>query len=130
MPREDPAALVKLSQAIGRQHTKPGVNSPITDNVVKMMDYTQRATLTADLQDQIDALTAELQEKTGQRDQLLGISEGQNAQSKGTTLFETLQIRDLLLAANRGNEEALEPWGFSVVIGTATSPSRKPKPTA
>jgi hypothetical protein len=53
------------------------------------------------------------------------LADGQNAQSKGTTLFETLQIRDLLLAVNRGNEETLEQWGFDVAVGSTSAPKKK-----
>ena len=130
VPREDRPALIKLALAIAKQHGKAGVNSPITDKVVKMTDYSTRANDAAALQTEIEDLEATLQQKVGQRDQLLGFSEGQNAQTKGTTLFETLQIRDLLLAVNRGNEEGLEPWGFDVVVGSASAPKKKntPKP--
>jgi hypothetical protein len=126
VPRDDPAALVKLSLGIVKQHTKAGTASPITDGVVKMTDYAKRANDASALQE-IEELQADLQQKIGKRDQLLGLAEGQNAQTKGTTLFETLQIRDLLLAVNRGTEEALEPWGFTVTVGSAAAPVRKKK---
>jgi hypothetical protein len=125
VPRSEPAALTKLALAVGEQLAKAGTASPITEGVVKMADYTKRANDAAALQTEIEDLEAQLQQKVGQRDQMLGIAEGQNAQTKGTMLFETLQIRDLLLAVNRGNEEALEPWGFNVVVGSAAAPKRK-----
>jgi polyphosphate kinase 2 (PPK2 family) len=108
-----------------KQHTKAGTASPITDGVVKMTDYAKRTIDASALQEEIEEVQAELQQKVAKRDQLLGLLEGQNAQTKGTTLFEILQIRDLLLAVNRGNEEALEAWGFTVVVGSAAAPKRK-----
>ena len=128
VPRDDRPALIKLALAIVKQHGKAGTASPITDGVVKMTDYTTRATAAAALQIDIEDLDRTLQQKVGQRDQLLGMADGQNAQTKGTTLFETLQIRDLLLAVNRGNEEGLEPWGFDVVVGSAAAPKKKNSP--
>ncbi len=130
VPRDDAAKLVELCLAITKQHTKAATASPITDGVVKMSDYVKRTNDTATLQGEIEELQTELQQKIGKRDQLLGISEGQNAQTRGTALFETLQIRDLLLAVNRSNEEALEPWGFTVAVGSAAAPVRKSKANA
>jgi len=127
VPREDRPALIKLALAIVKQHGKAGTASPITDGVVKMADYLTRATDAAALQGDIEDLERTLEQKVGKRDQLLGMADGQNAQTKGTTLFETLQIRDLLLAVNRGNEEGLEPWGFDVVVGSASAPKKKEK---
>jgi hypothetical protein len=127
VPRNEPTDLIRLATGIGKQHTKLATASPITDAVVKMSDYITRTNNAAALQQTIEELQAQLQNKVGERDQLLGISEGQNAQSGGTLLFDTLKIRDLLLALNRGNEEALSPWSFNVVVGTAAAPKRKPK---
>ena len=76
-------------------------------------------------QKEIRELETALQPKYGARDRLLGIAEGQNAQSEGTLYFEALRIRGLLLASFRGNEEELETWGFSVKIGTARTGARK-----
>ena len=127
VPRDDRPSLIKLALAVVKQHEKLGANSPIVDGVVKMLDYKDRITQAAALQIEIEELEATLQEKTGACDQLLGLAEGQNAQTKGTTLFETLQIRDLLLAVNRGNEETLETYGFTVSVGSAAAPKRKAK---
>ena len=125
VPHGEPEALIKLGQDVCKQHAKLATASPISDGVVKMSDYIKRINDAASLQTAIDELAAALQEKTGLRDQLLGMAQGQNSQSRGTVLFETMQIRDLLLAVNRGNEEELEPWGFSVTIGSAAAPKRK-----
>ena len=127
VPREDRPALIKLALAIIKQHGKAGAASPITDKLLDMVDYTDRANQAASLQSDIEDLERTLQTKVGLRDQLLGLADGQNAQTKDTTLFETLQIRDLLLAVNRGNEEGLEPWGFDVVVGSASAPKKKDK---
>jgi hypothetical protein len=56
------------------------------------------------------------------------MADGQNAQSKGTTLFETLQIRDLLLAVKRGNEETLETWASRWWSATPLRPRIRNRP--
>ena len=41
-----------------------------------------------------------------------------------------LKLRDLLLALNRGQENALEPWGFTVILCSAAAPQRRAKDAA
>ena len=125
VPVENPSSLIGLCLAIVKRHKKPGSTSPITDDSVKIDEFESKAKEAGTLQTEIDDMERTLQEKIGQRDQLLGIADGQNSQTKGTLHFETLQIRDILLGANRGNENALEPWGFGVVLGEAKSPKKK-----
>lgn len=98
--------------------------------VLDAEDYAKRADAVAKLQADIESLTRELDQKTGARDQELGIADGQNSQTAGTLLFETLKPRNALLAENRGNEDALEPWGFDVAVGSARSPVPPKKPAA
>ena len=128
VPRGNPADLVKLTLGIVKQHKKLAANSPITNAVVNMAAFEARANQADVLEQDIESLERELQEKVGKRDQLLGIADGQNAQTEGSLLFETLKIRDLLLAVNRGNEQALEPWTFNVVVGSAAARKSKVAP--
>lgn len=130
LPSGDPAAYVALLLAIVAQHKKLATDSPITAQVVDMTAFETRAKQAAALQAEIVELERQLQEKVGARDELLGLAPGQTSQSKGTLLFEVAQIRDLLLAVHRGNENALEPWGFKVVVGTAKSPGKTKTPPA
>jgi hypothetical protein len=57
----------------------------------------------------------------------LGIAKGQSVRSEGTGLNLIAKARDLLLALNMGKENALEPFGFTVVVGSAAAPVKKPK---
>lgn len=56
---------------------------------------------------------------------LLGMGKGQNIRTEGTGLSLTAKMRDLLLVVNKGAENALEPWGFNVVVGSAAAPKKK-----
>jgi hypothetical protein len=56
---------------------------------------------------------------------LLGLATGQNSRTEGTGLTLAVKMRDLLLALNRDQENALEPWGFTVVVGSAAPPKKK-----
>lgn len=117
-------SMLALFQSIVKQHKKLGNSSPITEGVIKIAAFEQRATQAASLQTEIEELQAVLTQKIGERDTLIGTADGQNSSTSGTLYFETLQIRDFLLAVSRGNEQALESWGFSVVVGTAKLPNR------
>jgi len=78
----------------------------------------------------MEGISRRLEDLTGKRNQMLGISQGQNSQTEGTLLFEIKRVRDLLLGASRGNEKALEPWGFDVTVGEAKAPTRKEQKSA
>jgi hypothetical protein len=65
-----------------------------------------------------------------QSSRMLGVAKGQTRRTDGTGLNVALKLRDLLLALNRGQENALEPWGFTVIIGSAAAPKRRAKDKA
>jgi len=46
-------------------------------------------------------------------------------ETPGTVYNLLTSIRNILLESYRGNEEALQEWGFDVIVGTAKSPVRK-----
>jgi hypothetical protein len=68
----------------------------------------------------------ELLERSNQR---LGLAAGQTTRTPGTGVNLATQVRDLLLALNPGSENALEPFGYQVTVGTAANPKPKPKGT-
>ena len=56
----------------------------------------------------------------------LGVAKGQSIRSDGTGLNRVAKARALLLALNLGKENALEPFGFKVVVGSASAPKKQP----
>lgn len=120
----DPAALVELARKIAERQASASSSKAIAAEI-DVVAFMTMASKASTLQAEIDTLARALDEKTELRDRALGIAEGQNSQSEGTLLFEILRIRDLLLGASRGNEKALEPWGFNVSVGEAKSPTKK-----
>jgi hypothetical protein len=69
-----------------------------------------------------DRKAQELNEQAGLA---LGLGKGQTLRTPDTGMNHVTVIRDLLLAEYAGQENALEPFGFQVVVGTAASPKRK-----
>jgi hypothetical protein len=125
----DPAALVKLALSIVSRQNSDNASKAVAAEI-DLAAFTQKTTQVNGWQAEIEKYSRLLEELTGKRNQMLGISEGQNSQTEGTLLFEIMRVRDLLLGASRGNEKALEPWGFDVTVGEAKAPTRKAQKTA
>jgi len=120
----DPVSLVKLAKSITTRQASEGASKAVAAEI-DMVTLTRNTALADEIQNKIEKLTRETEELVGTRNQLLGIAAGQTSQTEGTLLFEIMRIKDLLLGASRGNEKALEPWGFNVTLGEAKSPARK-----
>jgi len=125
----DAAVLVKLALAILSRQNSTNASRAVTAEI-DMTAFADKASKVKGWQEEIEKYSRLLEELTGKRNQMLGISEGQNSQTEGTLLFEIMRIRDLLLGASRGNEKALEPWGFDVTVGEAKAPTRKTQKSA
>ena len=79
---DDPAALVNLISAIAAKQAE--TNNKAVVAVIDTASFATRAAATATLQEDIETLDRQLQEKTGDRDRQLGIAEGQSSQTAGT----------------------------------------------
>lgn len=116
---KNPDELIALAKSIGAKHTADGAGSPLTS--LNMADLTVKTT-TADTQNQASATAyrnAEL--ATQNRD----IALGADRSTQGTVSYYVTAVRDLLLALNKGNEQKLGDWGFTV----DQSPAARPKTT-
>lgn len=58
-------------------------------------------------------------------DVLIGSAPGRTAETTNTFYNDIPGFRDTLLLEHRSNEEALNGYGFEVVVGTAAGPKRK-----
>ncbi len=100
--------LIALAKAIGVKHTADGAGSVLAG--LNMTDLAAKATA-ADTQNQASAKAyrdAEL--ATQNRDNALGTDRS----TQGTVSYYVTAVRDLLLALNKGNEQKLGDWGFTV----------------
>lgn len=131
VPLGNPDELVALAKSIHAKHTELAANSPLKgltdlDPVAFGDNCTKAETQRTNAKD----FERKAQEANGKATSLIGIGPGNNQNTKGTLLFGITQIRDLLAAINKGNEEALSGWGFDVVVGQAKSRSRTTKELA
>ncbi len=124
IPTGKPDDIIKLAKSVHDKHVSDGVNSPLDTDKMTALDA---ATTPADTKNstakQLDAQSQTLRQ---QRDTLLGIADGQTADTPGTMLNLLTYARDELLVKFRGNEEMLGEYGFNVVVGSAKSPTKKP----
>ncbi|MGH7975790.1 MAG: hypothetical protein ACREC8_03915 [Limisphaerales bacterium] len=117
---KNPEELIALAKSIGAKHTADGAGSPLSS--LNMADLTAKTT-TADTQNQASAQAyrdAEL--ATQNRDDALGTDRS----TQGTVSYYVTAVRDLLLALNKGNEQKLGDWGFTVDQSPAGGGSKAP----
>ncbi len=118
LPRSSPEGLIKLAEDIVKQHKKLGNKSPLDDDFVKQLESTNSEANTK--KDEANGLHAQGEEVNQDADKLLGTAEGMTGENEGTVYALLLDAKDDLLHAFRGREQALESFGFNVVIGTST----------
>ena len=104
----NPDDLIALGKSIGVKHTADGAGSPLT--ALNMADMGAKTT-TADTQNQASQkLYRDAETATQNRDNALG----KDKTTQGTVGYYVTAARDLLLALNKGNEQKLGDWGFTV----------------
>ena len=124
VPTSSPESLISLGQAILKKHTADGDASPLDkDKMTKLAADLAIAVPQNQAAKDADAVAQKARQT---RDGALGIADGQTAYTKDTALNLITYARDLLLVNNEGEEEALQAYGFNVVVGSAKSPTPAP----
>lgn len=112
---DQPELTLKNAKKAVAKHTAMGAGSPLTGFV----DMTAFGTKTNDattLRQNADAQRIIFEEKYNDAEMLAGTGAGQTKNSVNTIYYGVVQVRDILLVKHRGTEEALEGYGFNVVI--------------
>ena len=117
LPLNSPEGTLKLLVKIDARNTAMGINSPIK-NDFNWGDIAVGIPIVQGLIKDATVADRQAQNLHYQAMSTLGIAPGQNLQNLETPYTLTTEIRDILLAKNRANPEALELWGFSVVVDT------------
>ena len=129
LPSANADQTIKLLETVLAEHTRretatPGF-SPLKASVITAIQTLLGPAKADRLKSQeLAAQAAALLEKSNKA---LGLAEGQNLRTEDTGLFYAAQVRDTLVAELRGKENEIETFGFKVVVGSAASPTRKPK---
>lgn len=125
IPTGKPDDIIALAKDVHTKHAADGVDSPLdTDMMATLNTKTTSADTKNASAKQHDAQAQALRQD---RDTLLGLADGQTADTPDTALNLLTYTRDALLLKYRGSEEKLSEYGFNVVIGSAKSPTKKPK---
>ncbi len=126
LPAGKPDDFVKLIEDILAEHDKREAATPGSSPIPGKYITPLRALLASAKKDRGDAknLAAQSQQLFEKSAKTLGLGAGQTSRSEGTGFNLVGLVRDSLLTEYSGNENALEPFGFKVVIGTAASPKK------
>lgn len=116
IPRDNPADLVALAEAVLAKHTALGAASPLTGNIA---DFGAKTASASALLGEWATATALAQSKHNQALNLIGYGEGQTSHTPGTLYFDIINARNRLLQFYSGSEEQAEEFGFDVVVSSA-----------
>ncbi len=127
LPTGKPDDFVKLIEDILKKHDALETATPGSSPIPAKYITPLRAALTSAKNDRDKAkdFARQSQEFYESSANTLGLGNGQTSRTPGTGLNLVGLIRDGLLTEYSGNENALEPFGFKVVVGTAASPKKK-----
>jgi len=118
LPTRDIEAI-DLCDRIVKQHIAAGNASAL--NGLDMNEFDAQLQKLKAVEAQIQYLFGQLSPLYQEKAQLLGRAAGQTVNTKGTLLFFTTQIRDVLLGIHKGVERKLATWGFRVVLSTRSA---------
>ncbi len=116
--------LLKLTQKILAKHTADGAASPLPTAMMTALAGLNTSAL--NLHDRAQDTYKSAENATENRNKLLGLEKNQNSKTPDTVLFYITSIRTLLLGLNRGNEQNLGQWGFTVNTSGPTPPPPPP----
>lgn len=118
----NPDDLIKLGKKLKEKHVALGDASPIKG--VKDIDQFPAKLETADTQNDLSKqLYKDAEKATQNRDLPLG-HVGQLREQ--TVRYYVTSARDVLLGLNKGNEQALGDWGFTVDTSPPAKKAKKP----
>ena len=122
----NPEKLIKLGQAILRKHEEDD-----EDSILASFDMAAMTTLVsaADTHNaQAEKANRDKEKATQARNLALGTAKGQNRKTVGTATYHICSIRDILLGINRGKEQQLGDWGFTVNFNSTPATLPPPAP--
>lgn len=122
IPRNKPDDLMHLGENILLKHNALEGDSPL--DAAKMTAMGGLITQARAKKKEAGGKHASGEKINEQMRNTLGIDKGQNKRTKGTPYRHILGMRDDLLYANKENEQALEEYGYTVVISIVNGARR------
>ena len=130
LPNGKPDELLKLIEDILKEHDQREAATPGSSPLPAKFITPLRAVFTIAKADRGNAksLAAQSQQLMEKSTNTLGLGIGQSIRNVGTGLNLVGLVRDTLFTEYSGNENAMEPFGFKVVVSTAAGPKKKATP--
>ena len=122
IPDSSPDKLMHLGEAIIKKHNALSPGSPLDNGKMTTLESVVGQARTK--KGEANGKHASAEKISEQMRHILGIDKGQNKQTKGTPYHHILGMRDDLLYANKANEQALEEYGYTVVISMVNGARR------
>jgi hypothetical protein len=128
IPVGHPEKLSDLVKDVWKRHENLGASSPFHGStIINMTRYEQLKNEAIEKRERALELYAEAQALMEESRKAFGTDIGQTINTPNTLYFMLNNIKHMLLVEHKGNEEALSPWGFNVVIGSASVGAKKKK---
>ena len=116
--------ILELAKNILAKHAADGAASPLpTAAMTTLGTLFNAASLT---HQKANEAYREAEDATEKRNKILGLEKNQNSKTSNTVLYLVSSVRTLLLGLNRGNEQALGHWGFTVNTSAPVAPPPPP----
>ena len=114
IPRGSIEKMLDLSETIIEKHEELGADSPFSN--ARMQKFKQRTIKAREAHDNAKKFHAEAEVEMMRAYTSVGIAKGQTSRTDDTNYFDIDVFRSLLLGKYKGEEEALEQFGFTVVL--------------
>ncbi len=124
-PRFEVEKLIKNGNLVLNEHKELGDSSPL--DIFDMEKFENDLQKAVAFRKEAKELKRRSEILMQDARRLLGMDYDQNDFTPGTILNMMTTFRDYLLSLNKGHEEALNVWGFDVVIGSSQPFSKKRK---
>ena len=118
LPVRQPDPTLHLCDRIIAKHTLDGAGSPLT-GVIDMAAFGLLVTDAKTKRSSAEVKNDLAFDKYDAANNKAGLAAGQNRDTKDTIQWYVRQVKDLLLIKHNGTEEALNPYGFNVIITTS-----------
>ncbi len=117
LPVDRPDETLHLCDRIIAKHTLDGAGSALA-GVIDMTAFGLLVTDAKTKRSNAELKEGEANDKYDAANNKAGLAAGQNRDTKDTIQWYVRQAKDILLVKHNGTEEALNPYGFTVIIST------------
>jgi hypothetical protein len=128
IPTAYPEKMSDLVTHLWERHVNMGASSPLHNNpMIDMTRFEELMNEAVGKRREAEKLYAQYKALMAESRIAFGINAGQTLSTTDTLYHFLNNIKHFLLVKSRGNEEALNSWGFDVKVGTSSVGAKKKK---